>query len=105
MGRLASQVRLTLLLRVRTRYNADEADRNRQWLVQATEGHWRTVWAVFNALQIFAPGDPSASWQVTEPVRFTGGTAPRVGNPDETWGDTTLSLEVEFLADLDQARQ
>ena len=124
-GRINTQFINRLEVRVRTRFQVDEASQAMKWLTDQRLGHVRVRTAVYNALcefqvqdangnilnfpiQPVAGGRPGRGWRSTaksgqrrEAGRFVSGQAVPA---DKSWGESVLLFDVRYAATLDTSQ-
>lgn len=104
-GRIVGKVKRILAVHLRVRQARDEPDRDTEWLLDETNGYLDFEDLVLDALDLFWPADAQGNDLLAEPMRVLDASDVAKDPRDSMWGDGTLYFEMQYMADLDQARQ
>lgn len=97
-GRVAVVVSRVLQVTPRTRWGADQSDRDDLWLTDPTYGHLALEENCVNALHIWMPGDSVGNLWLQEPIHWAPGAEPVRETPEsQSWGHTDLMFEMKYL--------
>jgi hypothetical protein len=106
-GRNALTLQRQLTVVLCTRFAADEATSDRQWLLDKTNGHIAAEELIYNALAGFQPLDADANWLVLEPLDPQPATPPRRSKRRLAagWGASAVGFGVTYALTIDATYQ
>lgn len=104
-GRLDTRFERRVSIKLRTRLMVDVPYDDTAWATDPNLGHLDTEHMLFDCFECYQVTDAQQNWLVDRPMRcksVTGGQKDRKG---PGWGESTVSADVTYILDLNQAYQ
>jgi len=104
-GRIDAVERVTLEVGILSRCDLDDLPQDTERLTNTSLGHYQLRSAVVDALQINLMEDVNYNMPVIEPIRVLTRTMPHRHPLDNSWAVSTVTLDMPYMALVDQSRQ